>query len=495
MNTHGLKQHMSGFNVIYITQALFNGCFYGMKAIFVFYAINQFSLNEPQAINLFATFMILCYGTSLIGGYIADQGLGVKNTIIIGGTLSTFGLLVILFPFEDLCCLGLALISLGSGFLKPNMSAAVGLFFENPQDPRKDRAYSFFYMAMNLGGLVAPILCGFVGQTYGWHYGIFLVAMVFIGSTYFFHKKVQFHPVYREELTMSGTKLLGSILVLLALLYLLFKFQTYLHGLMGIITCGSLVCLGKIYYQCNLPERKDILTIIGYILLFTLACTLGEQAATSLVLFFEKAVNRQIMGMTIPSSSFLSLGPLFVLLCSPILLILSSKYLEKTKPINGFVKAGYGFLCVTVGFWTLALSTSYSNASLISPLWIVGALLIQTTGELWIAPISFSKISQYAPLRFKSILMSFWSMSIAYGHYFAGFIAQFSISSSVAPNLEASLEGYQSFFVNLSLLPLCVSLLLLFYQGYKVVKNHLRIGQVKYLFTNLLLLREDNSIK
>jgi dipeptide/tripeptide permease len=128
---------------------------------------------------------------------------------------------------------------------------------------------------------------------------------------------------------------------------------------------------------------------------------------------------------------------------------------------------GCGFLCAAVSFEILALSAYDNNGALISPVWIVGAILIQVIGELWIAPLSFSKISQYAPPRFQSILMSFWPMAIAYGHYFAGFIAQYSLEAPAATYSEDSFERYGNFFFCLGLLPLCIGLLLLLYQGLK----------------------------
>ena len=466
MNTAHLRRYFSGFNAIYITQSLFNGCFYGAKAIFVLYAIDRFSLTEAKAINLFATFMVLCYGTSLIGGYMADKGLGVKNTIMIGGVFSALGFLCILSPLPDLYFFGLALASLGSGYFKPNLLTAGGLLFKNPKDPRKDRVYSLIYVAMNLGGFIAPIICGFVGKTWGWHYGITLVSVVFLYASYFVYKTMRFHPRYKEKLTLSSGKLLGSNLLLIVLLYLLFKYQDYFHSLMGMITCGSIICLGTILYKCTPRERKDVLTILAYIILFALFCALFEQAGTSMMLFYEKAVDRQVMGAVIPASAFLSLDPLFVLLFSPVLLALSARYLEKTKPINGFVKMGCGFLLAAFTFGILALST-HSKAFLISPLWIVGATFIQVIGELWVAPVSFSKISQYAPSRYKSVLMSFWSIAIAYGHYLAGLMARFSLKDATPLSLDDPFGQYGNFFIRLSLLALCVSLSLIMYQGFK----------------------------
>lgn len=458
MNINDIKSHLWNFSYVYLTQTIFTGCFYGIRAIFVLYAISRFALNESQAISLFATFMCLCYGTSLIGGYIADKGLGVKKTIITGSAFSSLGLLCILSPIQDLCFLGLSLTSLGSGFIKPNLLTAAGLMFEDPKDARKDQVYSFLYIAMNFGNLIVPIVCGFVGKIYGWHYGIGMISAVLIWATYLVFKTMRFHPSYREDLTISQEKMFLANISLILLFYLLFKYQEYFHGLMGIIMCGSLIYLGAIFYQCNFSERKDVLTVLIYILLFAFFCTLYEQAGTSLMLFYEKVVDRDVVGTVIPSSVFLSLDPLFVLICGPILLFLSSKYFEKTKPIEGLVKIGYGFLCVAASFGILVLST-YQNDGLTVPLaWIVGAFFIQTIGELWIAPISFSKISQYAPARFKGILMSFWQMSIAYGHYIAGLVAQFSLSNTESLLADNSLEGYRIFFSKLGFWPLCVSL-------------------------------------
>jgi len=470
VSANNLKHHLVDFSPLYIAQALFNGCFYGMRAIFILYAIYRFSISEGRAISFFATFMTLCYGTSLIGGYIADKGLGVKNSVLVGGIFSALGLFCILFPSKDLCFLGLALASLGSGYFKPNLLTAAGLYFENPKDPEKERVYSLLYVAMNVGSLFIPLICGFIGKTYGWHYGIILIAIIFIGATSFVYKTMHFHPSYRDWQTLSSGKIVWINLSLLTLLYLLFRYREYFDSLMGVITCGSIIYLGKIFYQCNFPEKKDVLSIVAYILLFAFSAALSEQAGTSLMLFYEEAVNREVMGTVIPSSALLSINPLFILFCGPFLLFLSSHYFKNAMPLSGFIKVGSGFLWIAASFGTLAYST-LQGSSTISLIWVVGAILIHTIGELWIAPVSFSKISQYAPSRFKSILMSFWPMAIAYGHYVAGLIAQFSLNNPALLPHDRSFERYRTFFFQLALLALCVALSLLLYQGIRYFIN------------------------
>lgn len=473
MNLHTMKlrlfQPLSSFNSIYLTQPLFNAGFYGLKSVFVLYVIGLLSLTEAEAISLFATFMTLSYGTSMIGGYLADQGLGVKNAVTLGGILMGLGLGCVLFPSQDFCFLGLALMGLGSGFFKPNLLTAVGLIFENPRDPKKDRAYSITYIAGNIGTFTVPALCGFVGKIYGWHYGLLLVAGVFITATYIFHKTMRFHPSYkRPTAVFSQAKLWCITLILIPFLYLLFKYRTSFHGMMGVIAFGSMIYLGKIIYQCQGQERKDVLSIIFYILLFGLFVILFEQSGSSLLLFLEKAVNRNVMGVVLPSSTILSLEPLFVLVWGFVLLPLSSRYLEKTRPISGFVKTGCGFLFVALSFWILALGTYQDSGASIPLLWVAGAMFIQTLGELWIVPISLSRISQYSPPRLQSVLMSFWPMAIAWGHYFGGFVAQFSLGTvTVTPPLTDSFEQYRAFFFSLGFMPLVIGVLILLYQGIK----------------------------
>lgn len=462
-------QSFPGFNSIYLVQPLFNAAFYGLKLTFVLYTIGLFSLTEKEAVSLFAAFMTLCYATSLIGGYLADNGLGIREASISGGILMVLGLMCILFPSQDWCFLGLALMSLGSGLFKPSLLTAVGLIFENPKDPKKDKAYSIVFIAWNLGTFIIPAICAFIGKIYGWHYSILILASIFMAATYLFHKTMHFHSSYKKQVaTFSQSKLWGITLSLIPLFYLLFKYRTSFHGIMGIIICGSILYLGKIIYQCQGQERKDILSVISHILLFALLCTLYEQAGTSLLLFLENTVDRNVMGIVLPSATILSLNPLLIAAWGFILLPLSTKYLEK-KPITGFTKAGCGFLFAALGYWILALGTYQDGGTSIPLLWIVGAMFVQVIGELWIVPITISRISQYSPPRFQSALMSFWLMAIAWGHYAGGFIAQFSLTATTpgSPLSDSSLEHYRTFFFSLGCIPLVAGLLILLYQGMK----------------------------
>jgi POT family proton-dependent oligopeptide transporter len=468
------KQYPSGFGSLFSTQAFFNFSFYGLKSIFILYAIGQFSLSEAEAIGFFATLMALSYATSLIGGWIADNKLGTKNTIVLGGVLQALGISCLLFTSKELFFLALALISLGSGFYKPNLSSSVGQLFEDSRDPQKDKAYSTYYIAMNLGSFAAPLCCGFVGKVYGGYYSsLLLMIITLVGGAYLFYQKLNFkqEKVQRihKHAFLSHPAFLGTcFVVLLGILYLLFKCHESFSHLMGVIALFSLLYLGKIFYQSSSQERGDVLSIILYILLFTLFCALFEQAGSSLMLFFDKAVDRQFLGIEYPPAVLLSLGPIFVLICSPLLIVFSEKILEKNNPMDGFVKIGIGFVLTGISFAILALSC-YTQNDLASPLWVVGAIFIQTFGELLIVPIGFANISKLAPPRFRSLMMSFWLMAIAYGHYLGGFIARFSVSNSAVA--EVSLAHYSTFFWNLGFMACGLGVVLFIYYYVKPFKN------------------------
>lgn len=462
----------SGMNFLYLTQALCNFAFYGIKSIFVLYAVKQLSLDNSQAIALFATFMSLCYASALIGGTIADKLLGVKNTVLIGNLLSFLGLLWLTFHSPESCFLGLASMSLGVGLLKPNLLVAVGLLFENPTDSQKDRAYSLLYVVMNIGNFLAPLVCGFVYAKYGWTYGVLLIAAGFLMATYFFNQRVYFGVPQELTYKLSLGKillLLSFLIIILALLYTFLKYHDLFHGLIGLISIGSISYFAQLYLQCTIQERKDVRHIMLCILLFAFFCSLFEQAGSSLLLFFENAVDRSILGIIIPSSALLSLNPLFVFALSPILIFFSKTYFENTASLDGVLKIGIGFGFVGFSFLIFSWST-FQKSSLVSPGWIVGALLVQTIGELMIVSMVLSTISKFAPFRFQSVMMSFWFMAIAYGHYFAGVIAQFSVAIPLESTTNA-VEQYSPFFFSLGLMSLGVSVFLLGYRGMKRLKR------------------------
>ncbi len=445
---------------LYLTQALYFFGFFALKSIFVLYLINHHGFSDGQAISLFASYMCLSYGTSLAGSAMADKLLGVKTSILLGGFLSCLGTICLMALSEEYLCLGLAFLSLGMGLTKPNLHTMTGLYFKNLEDPKKDHAYSVSYMAIQSGHMLASIACGAVALAYGWNYGIALVVFSFIAATYLLSKKVR-HG--QDEVVFSREKLLvllGSVIGIITLVYCFLIFRDYAHGMMGSIICGSLLYLGWIFYQCTEQERNGMWFIILNLLFFVIIVSLIEQGGSSLTLFIEGSVNRDILGILIPTPAFASFGSMCVVVCSLISVYLSKRYSKKVNSLSWLIKIVMSFSFVSLGFIILTIG-SYNRTGLLSPLWVFGSLILQMMGVVIITPTILAVISKNAPLRFKSIMMGYYLATIAYGHFIAGFVAQFSLTG---------VSSYGTFFFSLGLIPLVVAVTLFFLQSRQLIR-------------------------
>lgn len=450
------------FNTIYITQPTFNACFYSIRSFFVFYAIWRLGTSEAEAIGIFSMFMASCYGTALFGGYLADRSLSVKGGVVLGGILSALGLLCLFFPSQSMCFLGLALFSVGSGLFKPNLMAAVGLTFEDPKDVRKGQAYSMVYALGNVGMITLVPLCGFVGTWYGWPHALAIVLVLMVVATLLVYKTMRFHPSYQAP-SPSVVKSVGIIGALVLVIYGLLNYTAIFKMVTFLSVFGSIIYLAVILCRCNPEERQAVIATIGYILLFAFFVSFFEQSASSFNFFLRDAVNCEAMGLLVPPSVIQALGPLFVLLCAFTLLPLFSRYVEKEKPMEGSFKVGCGFFLAAASFFILAFGSIQEVGSLVPLPWIILALFLQTLGELWVGPVILSKISQAAPSRFQSTLISFWTMAIAYGHCIAGIIAQFSITSKVGP--KGDIGHFVNFFGSLGVMAMVIGVLIFVGRG------------------------------
>lgn len=451
------RNHPQGAKSVFLAQAFFNFGFFGFKSLIVLYTIDHYAFKEQDAIDIFATLMALSYATSLIGGYLADKLIGPRDSILLGGALSSIG--VAILTVNTNAFLAFALLSLGSGCYKPNFSAVLSLLFKDPQDPNKDSAFTVLYVAMNLGSFIGPIICSYASYAYGWVTGFTSVVIsYFIGTSLIFYRTKHlkdFIKIPLKEVLQGAALLITSIVAL----YFLFKYRNYFDKLMGVTIFISFICFSIIFYKSNFEERKGLVTAIPYILLFTIFCALFEQAGSSILLFFDKMVDRQLQGLVIPSSTLLSIDPILVLILGLFVPQLSKTYLERNKALDGLTKFGIGFFFISASFGVLALGASQSLPP-ISLGWILLAIFLQTIGELFIVPVGFASISKLAPKRYLSLMMSLWLMAISYGHYLAGIVAKSSLNSVKTP-VNGDLSNYTQFFFYLSIIPLGIAITLL----------------------------------
>jgi POT family proton-dependent oligopeptide transporter len=439
------KNYPSGFTALFCTEVCLNFSFYGLKSIFVLYALAQYGLNEKAAIGLFATLMTLSYGLSILGGWLADRFLGTKNSIIMGALLFLGGLALFGLKSLEFCMLSLALLSLGCGLYKPNLSAAVGQLYKDPQDPEKDKAYSTLYIAMNMGSFAGPVLSGYLYMMGAQIFSLYLF-VILIGVMSLVWGWKERTPIARRE---GNLFIFGCLPLLIGLLYFLIKYQTHM---MGVLAVGSVLYLGRVYYKSPLQDKKNLLNVILYIILFSLFCALFEQAGSSILLFINKVVDRSVLGFEIPASAYLSIEPVFVVMLSPLLIL----YVKG----EGLEKMMVGFLLTGLSFFILGLGCLFS-AEKVSGLWVFSSILVQACSELLVVPVGFSSVSKLSPKHLQGVMMSFWMMAIAYGHYMGGNLAGFSVSEG------SSLPHYSAFFMSTGLLPCVIVGLVYLYFGMK----------------------------
>jgi proton-dependent oligopeptide transporter, POT family len=348
---------------------------------------------QPLASQLFGFYTGLAYFTPILGGLIADRLLGRRRTIVIGGVFMAIG--HFMMAFETLFLLALLMLIIGIGAFKPNVSTQVGALYP-PGDDRRGRAYSIFYLGINIGAFLAPLICGTLAVQYGWHYGF-------------------------------GAAGLGMLVSL------------------AIYVCGARTLppdrasFGIPVLRENKPleagERRAVLALIGTCALVTLFWAAYDQQSNTLLLWAEDFTDRSIdLGFwrgEIPSPWFLALNPLMIFFLTP--LIVRRWAAQGRRGTEPFPISKMAFGCLCLAFANLVMAgAAWAAAGKASALWLVGYFALATTGELYLAPVGLALISKLAPTRMTSLMMGVWFATTLPADILAGFLGGFWSSMTKA---------------------------------------------------------------
>jgi proton-dependent oligopeptide transporter, POT family len=340
---------------------------------------------QPLASQLFGFYTGLAYFTPILGGLVADRLLGRHRTIIIGGVLMALG--HFMMAFEALFLVALVLLIVGIGAFKPNISTQVGALYA-PGDDRRDRAYSIFYVGINVGAFLAPLICGTLAVHYGWHYGF--------GA--------------------AGVGMLVSLAI-------------YLCGARTLPReVRPAVPVGRAEKPLDAGERRAVLTLIATCALVTLFWAAYDQQSNTLLLWAEDFTDRSVdLGFwrgEIPSPWFLALNPLMIFLLTPLIVRLwAGQGRRGTEPFE-ISKMAVGCLCVALANLVMAAAAGMA-AGKASALWLVGYFALATTGELYLAPVGLALISKLAPAPMASLMMGIWFATTLPADILAGFLGGF----------------------------------------------------------------------
>lgn len=389
--------HPKGLYILFFTELWERFSYYGMRALFTLFLVAEttsdnagFGWSNDDALALYGWYTMLVYVSSIPGGWIADRFLGQKKTVMLGGLLLCIGHTVLALNSEVSFYIGCLFIILGVGGLKPNISSMVGGLYK-PKDERRDLGFYIFYMGINIGGFLAPIICGYIGEKINWHYGFGLAAIgMFVGQI-----------VY-----IWGQKYLKDV-----------------GNLMTVTNEKDREVLNRPLTRIERDRVKVLLISFVLIILFWAAF---EQAGGLMNLYAKQKTDRDFFGLfTVPASVFQSVNSFFIIVLATAVGAFWLRWRKKGKEASSLFKIAVGTIIMALGFGFMSIAATEAEATGSSAMyWLILAYLFHTIGELCSSPVSLSFITKLAPLKYASIIMGLYWAATGLGNKIAGLIGQ-----------------------------------------------------------------------
>jgi proton-dependent oligopeptide transporter, POT family len=450
--------------MLFMTEFWERFAFYGMRWALTLYIVAQFyggdASGEGYAGRTYGAFLALVYATALFGGYAADKLIGYQRSILLGAVVMAIGLFLIMIPNQQIFLLGLSVVIVGNGLFKPNISTMVGQLYA-PGDSRRDRGFTIFYMGINLGAFVAPLLTGWLAsEIFGTpmqqnYRSVFLATGIgMIISTFWFYFGLPQlgnigKPPAERDAKSSMTIVLGAVIVGIPLVYLLMAKVgaaglAWLLGGLFIVLCAMIMMQALKDGTVQRDKAMAMLLLFTFNILFWM---FFEQAGSSFTFLAEKLVDRDLFGaggFVFPTGWFQSVNPAAVVLFAPIMAAawaFSNKAnFEPSIPR----KFGLGLIFNALGFLVLmyALKSLVGAESGLMPFWpLVACYTLQTIGELCLSPIGLSMVTKLAPLKLVGFAMGGWFLSTAIGNNLSGLLAG-HISGESGMTVASALGGF-----------------------------------------------------
>lgn len=483
-----LPNHPAGLYVCFMTELWERFSYYGMRALLIYYLTQHFLFSDEKSFAIYGAYTALVWMSPVIGGVVADRYLGSRKAVTLGAILLSVGhlLLAIEGPgakrvlidgveliqrdayYLNFFYLSLAFIVTGVGFLKTNISTIVGALY-SLDDPRREAGFTLFYMGINIGAALAPLLCGWLGQTYGWHYGFGLAGIGMLAGLLGFllcQKHLEGHaeppnPDRLGESIFPGISREVAIYIASGVMVLLFwqllQHQAAVGGLLGFT--GSVLAVVVLYYSfryCT-PKERDQMLVVALLILFSIVFwSLYEQMGSSLNLFSDRVVDRHILGWEIQASQLQALAPIFVVSLAPLFSWLWTRLGRQNRNPSIPIKFTIGLAMVGVAFLVPVLGMSFSgNGEKVGLLWFVLMFFFMVCGELCIGPIALNLVTRLCPKRVVGMMMGSFFLSLSAGSFIAGQLSKLTSVeikanghvSDVTPIVDAYTASYSLFGV------------------------------------------------
>lgn len=448
------NRHPKGLYVLFATEMWERFSYYGMRAILILFMTKAMLYDKAFASNLYGSYTGLVYLTPLIGGYISDRFWGNQRSIITGGLFMALGQFVLFFcgsTYETspqfstfLFFAGLGLLITGNGFFKPNISSMVGQLYPKG-DRRIDAAYTIFYMGINVGGGLGPLICGFLGDTgnpadFKWGFmaagvGMLLSIVIFSWLKNKYLKSpngetLGLPPNQTDKLTQAKTSqgiIYGGLFALsIAVIGLLYVDATK-FGILSYLLITAVLGIGFMLFSDQSltkidKQRISVIFITAFFVIFFWSAF--EQAGASLTFFAEEQTQRNLGSFTIPASFFQSLNSAFIIIFAPVFAFLWVKLGNRKLEPSSPAKMALGLFLLAIGYLIIAYGVKGVRADTkVSMLWLTSMYALHTWGELCLSPIGLSLVNKLAPFKFASLLMAVWFLANATANKTAGVLS------------------------------------------------------------------------
>ena len=398
--------HPRGLSTLFFTEMWERFSYYGMRGFLILYMTKALGFTDPHAGSVYGNYVGSVWLAAIVGGFVADRGLGQYRSVLIGGILIALGHFALAFHPLPFFYAGLSLIVAGTGLLKPNASTLVGALYE-PGDERRDAGFSIFYLGINVGALVGPLIAGKLAEGVDWHLGF----------------------------ACAG---IGMSLGLVAYVLGRRRLQPALDRLATRPAKGASVGTAAAP-QLTAADRGRIAAVVVFFLFASLFWGAYEQAGSTLNLFADRYVHLEALGIKLYASWFVSIQAAFVIVLSPAFAWLWVKL--GTRQPSSPAKFALALLFMGLAFLLLVPAGALAQGGLkVSPLWLVGAYFIEELGEVCLYPVGLSVVTKLAPTRIVGLMMGVFFLSNALGNKLAGWSAGF-ISTTPLPILFGATAG------------------------------------------------------
>jgi proton-dependent oligopeptide transporter, POT family len=413
--------HPRGLATLFFTEMWERFSYYGMRAFLILYMVTPASagglgFSDPDAGSIYGTYTGSAWGAAILGGIVADRFLGQYRSVLLGGIIIALGHFTLAFQALPFFYTGLALIVVGTGLLKPNVSTIVGSLYR-PGDPRRDAGFSIFYMGINLGAFLGPLVAGYLAQRVDWHVGFACAGIgMALGLVQYVLGRHRLQPAIAQlekqaQATAAAARANPS------------ADQTTGSGLRF--------------------TGQEWMRIGAILILFAVATIFWgayEQAGSTLTLFAERHTRLEVFGFSFPSSWFQTVQPIFVILLAPVFAWLWIRLATREPSVPA--KFGLGLLFMSLSFFVLVPAGLMASGEgvRVSPWWLVASYAISELGELCVSPVGLSAVTKLAPVRILGLMMGVWFLSNAFGNKLAGYAAGF-VSSMPLQQLFGTVAG------------------------------------------------------